>query len=205
MDSKSQIEKVSSEAAMRFILGKYVVEQVGNGKDEVEFLCDGEVILKIRIRDDGYDFYIGGELPITVTHTDDFEIAKKMLLQKKKPNREPFPKENAVLCRNGDRCDLCYQYANFRFSDEFRRNLVERAGHLYDYEPNYSNNCPGGDIGFCEGSECRKSKGIKGCPDCEKYPCGKTGQVSCGIDFNSISADDITWLILPYVDGQYGN
>lgn len=44
------------------------------------------------------------------------------------------------------------------------------------------------------------------CMDCAEYDCGKA---SVGwkpaIEARSISAGDVTWAILPYVDGQYGN
>ena len=205
MNIKTELQKVNEEIA-RFIYGKYIVDQVGNGKDEVKFQCGDVMIAKILIHKDGYDFYINNSPPITVRCLKELETVKEIILQTNKPNRKPFPKENIVLCRNGDRCDLCYQYAHSIFTDEFHKKLAERAGRLYNYEPDYSRNCPGGYKGIsCGVNDCAKGQGLEGCPDCANYPCGKTGQVSCGIDASSISADDITWLILPFVDGQYGN
>jgi len=205
MNEKAELQKVSEEI-IRFFYGKYIVDQIGNDKDEVKFQCGHKIITKIIIHKDSYDFHINNAPPISVCCLEELETVKEIILQTNKPNRKPFPKENIVRCRNGDRCDLCYQYTHSIFPDEFHKNLVDRAGHLYDYEPDYSRNCPGGYKGTaCEANDCVKGQGLEGCPDCMNYPCGKTGQISCGIDARSISADDITWLILPFVDGQYGN
>ena len=201
---KTELQKVSEET-MRFMRGKYVLDEVGDGKNELRFQCGGETVLRIFIRENGYDLFVNDELPVTVTHTKDLEIVKQMMLCKKKPNRKPFSKENALLCRVGDRCDLCIHYSNSTFTNDFHKNLAKRIGRLYDHEPNYDRSCPGGYDGGCGKKECTESKGLEGCPDCENFPCGNSGLVSCGIEAKSTSSDDITWAILPYVDGQYGN
>jgi len=38
------------------------------------------------------------------------EAVKELIMIKKKPNRKPFPKEQAVLSKCGMRCDLCVHY-----------------------------------------------------------------------------------------------
>ncbi len=58
----------------------------------------------------------------------------------------------------------------------------------------------------CDQIKCARNKGVQRCTDCVDYDCGKA---SVGlkpiIEARSISADDVTWAILPYVDSQYGN
>jgi len=157
------------------------------------------------IYDNSKTYHDGKWMIIPVADLDTLEAVKQMIMIKKKPNRKPFPKENVVFCRQGDRCDLCIHYVNSAFSEEFHKDLAERIGRLYDHEPNYNRTCPGRYDGWCGKKECTGNKGLEGCPDCENFPCGNCGLVTCGIEASSISADDITWGVLPYVDGQYGN
>jgi hypothetical protein len=43
---------------MRFMRGKYRVDEVGNGKDELKFRIGGKTVLTILIREDRFDFVI---------------------------------------------------------------------------------------------------------------------------------------------------
>ena len=61
---KTELQKVSEET-MRFMRGKYVLDEVGDGKNELRFQCGGETVLRILIREDGYDFFVDDELPVT--------------------------------------------------------------------------------------------------------------------------------------------
>lgn len=54
---KSNLKRVSEET-MRFMRGKYVLDEVGNGKDELKFRRGGKTILTIYIRNDRYDFLV---------------------------------------------------------------------------------------------------------------------------------------------------
>ncbi|NLA85953.1 MAG: DUF3788 family protein [Clostridiales bacterium] len=47
-----------SEETMRFIRGKYRLDEVGNGRDELKFRIGGKTVLTIYIRDDHYDFLV---------------------------------------------------------------------------------------------------------------------------------------------------
>ena len=53
--SKTNLQKVSAET-MRFMRGKYLADEVGDGKDTLRFRRGGKTILTIYIRDDHYIF-----------------------------------------------------------------------------------------------------------------------------------------------------
>jgi hypothetical protein len=94
--------------------------------------------------------------------------------------------------------------------------LLERIGRVYGSNKTLEearrelplcNGCnkPGFGEG-CPQRECAAEKGAGKCLDCSEYDCGKaTAGYQKGIEARSISADDVTWAILPYVKGQYGN
>lgn len=244
----TELEKVSRET-MRFMRGKYVLDEVA-GKyydiDCLKFRQGNRTILSINIHEDHYDFQIIfgkaerevfearlGEFPetiqdlynkshvlpdglwmlIRVDNLETLEAVKQMILIKKKPNRKPFPKEQAVYGDCGHRCDLCVHFTGETISEEFRKELQERVRCVYGLRPDEEflpcNGCSNGGITGkfdCDQIKCAKDKGVLRCMDCVDYDCGKA---SVGwkpaIEARSISADDVTWAILPYVDGQYGN
>lgn len=49
---------------------------------------------------------------IDISTLEQLEDVKNLILIKKKPNRKPFPKDNAVYSKCGQRCDLCIHYTN---------------------------------------------------------------------------------------------
>lgn len=57
MNKKNELQKVSEEI-MRYMRGNYVLDEVGNGKDELKFCKGGKTVLTIYIREDHYDFLI---------------------------------------------------------------------------------------------------------------------------------------------------
>ena len=243
MNNQTELQKVSEET-MRFMRGKYILDEVAYGTDCLKFRQGKKTILSISICEDHYEFQVifgkverekfevhRSEFPqkildiydeahtyhdgkwmfIRVADMETLESVKELILIKKKPNRKPFPKEQAVLSRCGMRCDLCVHYTGGTISEEFRKELKERIRCYYNDEDNYGENmmlCSGGykkDCGDCHKRKCSKEKGLDGCPDCNMFPCGDCGIVCFGIEARSTSGDDITWAVLPYVDGQYGN
>lgn len=50
------------------------------------------------------------------------EEVRKLILIKKKPDRKPFPKENALYSKCGQRCDLCVHYVGT--TDEQREIMI---------------------------------------------------------------------------------
>jgi formylmethanofuran dehydrogenase subunit E len=243
INNKTELQKVS-EATMRFMRGKYVADEVGNGEDELKFRRGGKTILTIYIRDDRYDFLVifgkherdkfeeqrndfpkmiqdiydgsstyhdGKWMSIPVSDMETLESVKKMIIIKKKPNRKPFPKEQAVYSKCGMRCDRCLHYTGGTISEELRKEIKERIIRVYKDMDNYGVNmmlCPGccnKETKDCNRLNCAREKGFEACFDCSDYPCGNCGIVTGEIVANSTLADDITWAILPFVDGQYGN
>jgi len=57
MTGKTELQKVSEET-MRFMRGKYVADEAGDGKNELKFRRGGKTILTIYIREDRYDFLL---------------------------------------------------------------------------------------------------------------------------------------------------
>ena len=248
MNNKTKLRKVSEET-MRFMRGKYLLDEVA-GKyydiDCLKFRQGKKTILSINIHEDRYDFQVilgkverekfeserdnfpqaicdlydtshtyhdGKWMLIPVSDLETLEVVKRLILIKKRPNRKPFSKEQAIYGGCGHRCDLCVHYTGETINEEFRKELHERVRRVYGLKPDDNfppcNGCSKGGItgkSDCDQIKCAKDKGVSRCMDCAEYDCGKA---SVGwkpaIDARSISADDVTWAILPYVDGQYGN
>jgi len=146
------------------------------------------------------------------------EFVKQLILIKKNPNRKPFPKEQAVHADCGYRCDLCVHYTGGTISEEMRVDLKERLNRIYgtaDYWNDDTPLCDGctteGCIvslpdAPCEKKQCMATKGVDKCRDCTEYPCyNESTHEFCKIHYISISAGDVTKVILPYTPGQYGN
>lgn len=148
-------------------------------------------------------------LLIRVDNMDTFEAIKKMILIKKKPNRKPFLKDNAVYGNCGHRCDLCVHYSFSTFNDEFRKELEERLTRVYDGS-DWSMRCSGCGTSdchtqLCDQMKCAKENGCDTCVSCKKYPCSNATVGYAQLGVKSILGDDVTWAILPYVSFQYGN
>jgi len=211
---QEQLEKVSAET-MRFMRGKYVLDEVGDGKDKLEFREGGATILTIYIRENRYDFIIDSKC-VPVADMETLEAVKQTIMIKKTPNRMPFPKEVAVYSDCGHRCDLCIHYNVGEIDEDFRMTLIERVNRVYSPEKTAEESratlpmCNGcGESGFGEGCpqrDCAGKKGVKRCLDCPEYDCGKaTAGIPPKIHIRTYLADDVTWAILPYVAMQYGN
>lgn len=233
-----------SHGIMVFMRGKYRLDEIGNGKDELKFKQGAKTILTIYIHDDRYTFLIifgkkerevfeaqqaehseyirgcyrdsktyhdGKWMFIDVADLQRLEDIKKLILIKKKPNRKPFSKEDAVFSKCGQRCDLCVHYVN---TDEQLRTFMEP--HLVKMWGNtdwsmrcegcYSENCYCKDDP-CNAKDCMAKRGLGVCAECDEYPCIK----ATSADYRSMIhtevhyADEITWGILPYVPAQYEN
>jgi len=90
VSGKTELQKVSEET-MRFMRGKYVLDEVGDGNNILEFCEDGETILTIRIHEDRYDFHID-EKCIPVADLETLESVKQMIIIKKNPTVNRFRK-----------------------------------------------------------------------------------------------------------------
>ncbi len=154
-------------------------------------------------------YHDGKWLFIRVDDPKVFEYVKKLILIKKKPNRKPLPKENAVYGKCGHRCDLCVHYKYI--SKEFREAVIPHMNSVYgDLE---WNPCSGCDTSGCychikddelyEPIKCSRQKGFENCFQCKNYPCGQSTIGYGQLEHKSISADDVTYAVLPYVPYQY--
>lgn len=253
MSGEGQLKKVSEET-MRFMRGRYVVDEVGNGKDELKFRRGGKTVLTIYIRDDRYDFLVifgkaergefdarryefpqkireiydssrtyhdGKWMLIPVADLETLEAVKQLVLIKKKPNRKPFPKEQAIYSSCGHRCDMCVHYNGGTVSEKLRAELKERLIRVYaggvgdgGYWGDDMKLCDGCHTGgldktfSCESLKCAAEHNVDRCQNCPKNPCDKAHHLYQGkkpeIHTGVIAGDDVTWVILPYVYGQYG-
>lgn len=71
----------------------------------------------------------GKWLLIRVDNLDTVEAVRKLILIKKKPNRKPFPKENAVYGKCGYSCDLCVHYTGL--TEKFRNVFIQHLNAVY--------------------------------------------------------------------------
>ena len=155
-------------------------------------------------------YHDGKWLLIPVEDLKTLEAVKKLILLKKKPNRKPFSKENAVYGKCGHRCDLCVHYTGI--SEEFREMLISHLNVVYGVS-DWAMRCTGCDTTdchcrrdgneLCEPLKCLNINQLSTCFDCTKYPCGKATVGYRQLEPKNISADDVTWAILPYVPYQY--
>lgn len=237
------LEQVSHEA-MVFMRGKYRLDEVGNGKDELKFRQGKKTVLTIYIREDRFDFmlifgkkereafearreefspWVGGIydgaktyhdgkwMMFPLTTLEQLEELKKLIVIKKKPNRRPFPQEGAVYGQCGQRCDLCVHY--IRQNEARRQEMIPPLTRMYGLT-DWSMRCGGceSDTCYCQGDPCHAKacaaeRGLAKCGECPEHPCirATTSDRLSMIHTEVHDADEITWGILPYVPGQYGN
>lgn len=149
---------------------------------------------------------------IPVTTLETLKEIKRLIEIKKKPNRKPFPKEEAVYGKCGHRCDLCVHYTGI--TEDFRKMLIPHLTAVYGGS-DWSMRCTGCDTAdchcrrdgneLCEPLKCLHTKNSNTCFDCSKYPCEQATVGYRALEHKNISADDVTWAILPYVPYQYEN
>lgn len=163
----------------------------------------------IDLYDQAPTYHDGKWVLIRVDNLATLEAVKKLIFLKKKPNRKPFPKENAIYGKCGHRCDLCIHFTGGTVSEEFRKELAERLTRVYDHT-DWSIRCsgcgtPGCYTKLCAQQKCAQEKGRAACVSCGQYPCSKATAGYAELGAKSILADDVTWAILPFVPYQYGN
>jgi len=150
----------------------------------------------------------GKWLLIRVENLADLEAVKQLIQIKKKPNRKPLPRAHIHVGNCGHRCDLCVHYkGETSVSAEEMEYARACCTALYGVD-DWPMNCGGCHFPDCtvESAHCRKGKGIDKCWGCDHYStCLKTAGWPPEIHTRKISADEVTWAILPYVKGQYGN
>ncbi len=209
---------------VRFRQGKKTIVSINLHKDCYEFQivfgkAEREKFESMRdefpkkiqeLYDEVRTYHDGKWLLIKVADLQSLEVVKRLILIKKKPNRKPLPKENALYGRCGHRCDLCVHYT--KLDEEYRNQQIPHLTYVYGVTE-WEMRCTGCDTSGCycctPGSElcepltCQKANGLSHCFDCEKYPCEYATVGYEELEHRDISADDVTWAILPYVPHQY--
>lgn len=235
----NELEKISHET-MVFMRGKYCLDEIGDGKNELKFKQGQKTILTVYIHDDKFTFLVifgkkerelfdvtrndfspfilnyydnsktfhdGKWMFIDVSTLEQLEEIKKLIQIKKKPNRKPFSKENALYSKCGQRCDLCVHYEGT--SQEQKQLMISNLNKMWENtdwsmscQGCHSENCGCKD---CNAKQCLSKKNLSNCKDCPEYPCIK----ATSADYRSMIhtevhyKDEITWGILPYVPLQY--
>ncbi|MCL2519244.1 MAG: DUF3788 family protein [Oscillospiraceae bacterium] len=138
------------------------------------------------------------------------EAVKQMIMIKKNPNRKSLPKTHIHMSNCGHRCDLCIHYkGKTSFSAEEMEYARACVSSVYTVPiSDLPINCDGCHFPDCtvDSAHCRKRKGIDKCWACENYfTCLKTAGWPPKIHKRTITADQVTYAILPYVKGQYEN
>lgn len=182
-------------------------------REEFESVRDSFPPFICQLYDSSHTYHDGKWMLIPVADLEALETVKRLILIKKNPNRKPFPKEQAVYADCGHRCDLCVHYTGGTLSEELQNKAREHVRRVYGLTPDEGfppcNGCSNGGISGkfdCAQLLCAKDKGCGRCLDCGEYDCGKAAVGwKPAIELRNITADDVTWAILPYVDGQYGN
>ncbi len=148
--------------------------------------------------------YDGKWLFIRVEKLDDLEEIKKLILLKKRPNRKPFSKENAVISRCGHRCDLCVH--STAITEELRAFLLPHLIAVYREDVDWGMRCDGCGTSkdwCCDAMKCQHEQNVETCFSCVQYPCVNVTAGYRGLESRAISTDNVTWAILPYVPWQY--
>jgi hypothetical protein len=238
----TELQKIRIET-VRFMRGKYMLNEVGDGNNELKFKQGKKTILTIyiyveklifliifgkverekflRIKSefsqyiqDYYDnsktYHDGKWMFIDVVNLEVLEEVKRLIQIKKKPNRKPFPNKKAFYSLCGHRCDLCIHYTGDTINEEFRKKLVQHSDNVYGvYDSSMrcsgcnTDGCHCNDKEICDSLKCAFEKGFTACIDCNEYPCLEATAGYKGLEARCISAEDVTWAILPYVPYQY--
>lgn len=210
---------------LRFRQGKKTIVSINLHKDHYDFqIVLGKAeqekfdIIKhefpkeiLELYDRERTLHDGKWLLIRVDNLQLFEAVKKLIFVKKKPNRKPLSKENAVYGKCGHRCDMCVHYTGI--TEESRELLIPHLNAVYGEGSDWSMRCTGCDtLGchcyfegnqLCEPIKCLNKKQMTSCMACNIYPCEQATVGYQQLEHKNISADDVTWAILPYVPLQY--
>ena len=200
---------------MRFMRGKYCLDEVGDGKDELKFKKGKKTVLTVYIREDKYTFliifgkwerlsfekqrdtfsqYILDYYDNSTTYHDgkwmfiDVSTLEQLEEVKKLIQIKKKPNRYPFLSENAvyGKCGhRCDLCLHYNKMSEEQRAGIEKHLNNVWGVGDWSMRCGG-----CESDECY-------CKD------ATVADGRSRIHTDSYSADDITWGILPFVPGQY--
>ena len=161
------------------------------------------------IYDNTRTYHDGKWLLVSVAEVEELNDIKSLTLFKKKPNSKPLPATHKLVGRCGNRCDLCVHYkGEMSISSEQMEYARECVDTLYGGKS--AQNCDGCHCKDSCSNEtimlCASERGLDKCLGCGDYlSCTMHAGWKPEIHTRTITADQVTWAILPYVKGQYGN
>lgn len=223
MRGKYELDEVCVADAINFMHERMKVLSIYLHEDRYDFEisfdkeeCDVFMMAKNDFTDKIIDLFkksdfISNEKKIlcSVRNLEDLYDIKPLILFKFKPNRKPFSKVNAVYGKCGHRCDLCIHYSDM--DEKMRSKIAVNLEHVY-HNSDWSMRCSGCGTadcyvkdGECYQMKCAYENKYEACVKCSDYPCSQATVGYQKLEPRSISADDVTWGILPYVPHQYGN
>ncbi|MBO5253685.1 MAG: DUF3788 family protein [Clostridia bacterium] len=178
------------------ILGKAEREKFENRREEFPASIQA-------MYDEAHTYHDGKWLLIPVRDLEMLEAVKKLILIKKNPNRQYKPDKSAVYSKCGHRCDLCVHYK--ALDEQLRTEMIPRLTYVYGVT-DWTMRCGGCgqpdcycvDTG-CDQMRCASEKQLSRCTECPQYPCPTATVGYQELEARSISADDITLAVLPYL------
>lgn len=163
------------------------------------------------VYDNTETFHDGKWMLFPVADVAAFQDIEPLIHIKKRPNRKMLPTDGAVYGKCGHRCDLCVHYTGI--TESFREKLIPHLNAVYgtsDWGMRCTGcdtpdcHCRGGDNELCDPLKCLQDKTVATCMACADYPCHQSTVGYDQLEPRNLSADDVTWAILPYVPRQYG-
>lgn len=149
----------------------------------------------------------GRRLTLRLRTVKDVAFAAQLMRICKKPDRKPLPAQGAVTAKCGHRCDWCIHYQGM--SEQTRDMIRPHLDRVYG-DNGWTARCPGCGVqqagkphpcmngDSCRTLDCARDKGLSACTDCALYPCPDATAGYRALEIRDLSADDITYAVLPY-------
>lgn len=232
MSDKSLLQKVSEET-MRFMRGKYLADEIGDGNDTLRFRRGGKTFLTIYIRDDHYVFLlifgkaerekfeaarhefspeIGRLYDGATTYHDGkwvhIKVSDFEMLEMVKPliafKKKPNRKPFPKDKAIYGHCGhRCDLCIHFAGETWVSPEIIEEAKERIKTLHGLKGDAA---VSTCNGCSHGSTNGLHDCEKHNSHTCSKqTAGIRPEIHTRIIMADDVTWGILPYVPNQYGN
>jgi len=185
------LDEVSNgKDTLMYMYGDKMIVNIYNGQDSLEFLFifNKDEYDRLKAKQSEFPPEIlneynpikhgdtGWSVRVSVCDIESWELAKKLMLLKMAPNREPWAEETRKKSVNGGRCDMCVHHIHHASNDDdFKKYVKARLDDRWGDDCGHDSPCPG-----------------------QKEKCG--GTFSVGLPFGmSTSADTLTYGLLPFI------